>query len=160
MAKTLDPAIGSAKIKKPRAAAPRKQAATKTAAEEISAVKSAAKEYAEKAKDYGQQAKGKAKTAANDGKARAAEAVSNLGHMIEESATTIDEKVGEKYGNYARSAAGAVTDFADRIEKKEVDELVDDAKEMVRKSPGIAIGAAAVVGFMLARMFRSSDKGW
>ena len=31
-----------------------------------------------------------------------------------------------------------------------------DAREMVRKSPGVAVGIAAVAGFLLARLFRGS----
>ena len=71
----------------------------------------------------------------------------------------IDEKVGPKYGDYARSAAKSIQDAADWVEQKDLVELGEDAKEFVRKSPGLAVGLAAVAGFMLARLFRggSSD---
>ena len=35
---------------------------------------------------------------------------------------------------------------------KSVDDLLDSARELVRKSPGVAIGAAAAVGFVVARL--------
>jgi ElaB/YqjD/DUF883 family membrane-anchored ribosome-binding protein len=47
-------------------------------------------------------------------------------------------------------------DAAARLDAKDLDELAEDAREFVRKSPGMAVGIAAVAGFMLARMFRGS----
>lgn len=92
---------------------------------------------------------------ADDGKSRATGALDELAKTIEDAASTIDEKVGEQFGGYARSASGAVTNFADGLRNKDVDDLLDDAREFVRKSPGIAIGAAAAVGFVLARLVQS-----
>ena len=36
-----------------------------------------------------------------------------------------------------------------------VDELVDDVRDFVRASPGVAIGIAATVGFTLARLVQA-----
>ena len=38
---------------------------------------------------------------------------------------------------------------------KTVDDLIDDTRDFVRKSPGIAIGIAAVAGFMLVRLIKT-----
>jgi ElaB/YqjD/DUF883 family membrane-anchored ribosome-binding protein len=46
---------------------------------------------------------------------------------------------------------------AAKIEAKELSELGDDAKEFVKKSPGLAIGMAAVAGFLLSRLFKGSS---
>ena len=75
--------------------------------------------------------------------------------LIRDSAGTIDESVGKQYGDYARSAADAVEDFAGKVDAKQVDDIVDDARNFVRKSPAIAIGAAAAVGFLISRLVRS-----
>ena len=40
---------------------------------------------------------------------------------------------------------------------KELAELGEDAKEFVRKSPGLAIGLAAVAGFVLSRLFKGGS---
>ena len=116
-------------------------------------------EMAGEAKVKGQQAKDRAFEMANEGKAKASTAISGLSKMVNDNAPVIDEKVGPKYGDYARSAAKSIQDAADWVEKKDLVELGEDAKEFVRKSPGLAVGLAAVAGFMLARMFRggSSD---
>lgn len=92
---------------------------------------------------------------ADDGKARATGALDELARAIDDAAGTIDEKVGDQFGGYARSASGAVTNFADTLRNKDVDDLLEDAREFVRKSPGVAIGAAAAVGFVLARVLRA-----
>ncbi len=96
-----------------------------------------------------------ARTAAERGKDRASEAVGSLGKLLRDSAPTIDENVGANYGDYARSAADSVEGFADKINAKPVDEMVEDARQFVRKSPAVAIGAAAAIGFVLARLIRS-----
>lgn len=97
---------------------------------------------------------------ADDGKSRATGFLDELAKTIDDAAGTIDDKVGAQFGGYARNASGAVTNFADTLRNKDVDALLDDAREFVRKSPGVAIGAAAAVGFVLARLLRSGiDEG-
>lgn len=114
----------------------------------------------DKSSEIKSQVSEKIRVAANEGKAKTGEAANNISKMIEDSAATIDKNIGEKYGNYARSAAGAVSSFGERLNSKEVDELVDDARNFVRKSPAVAIGAAAAIGFVISRLIKSgaSDK--
>lgn len=101
------------------------------------------------------QASGKAREYAVDGKTRAADALGEFSRAVSESAQSIDERLGAEYGDYARRAADAVSGFADTLRSKDVDELIDDARAIVRKSPVIAIGTAAAVGFALARLIKS-----
>ena len=92
---------------------------------------------------------------ADSGKTRASDALDELARAVGDTAETIDERLGEEYGEYARRAADAVSGFADTLRRKEVDELYDNVRDAVRKSPGIAIGIAAVVGFTLVRLVKS-----
>lgn len=101
------------------------------------------------------QATEKVRAYASDGKQRATTALDDLSQLVNETAQSIDEKLGPQYGDYARSAASAVSGFADTVRNKDVDELFDDAREIVRKSPGVAIGAAAVIGFGLVRLLKA-----
>jgi ElaB/YqjD/DUF883 family membrane-anchored ribosome-binding protein len=89
---------------------------------------------------------------ADEGKARAGEALGQVSQLLNDAAAQVDEKIGSQYGQYARSAAGQVQTFADQLNAKSVDELVDDVRALVRKSPAVAIGAAAAVGFVVARV--------
>lgn len=97
----------------------------------------------------------RAREAATSGKDKASEALEGFGKILRESAEQIDEKVGAQYGDYARKAADAVDDFADKMDAKQVDDILEDTRQFIRKSPGVAIGAAAAIGFVLARLVRS-----
>lgn len=112
--------------------------------------------WQEDAKAYGEQAKTKAGELATQGKAKTSEALSALGKSVADNAGVIDDKLGEKYGDYARTAARSIQETAAKIDSKSVEELGEDAKEFVRKSPGLAVGLAAVAGFLVARMFKGS----
>jgi ElaB/YqjD/DUF883 family membrane-anchored ribosome-binding protein len=102
------------------------------------------------------QVKERASGLAVDGKAKASEALAGLSKLVSENAGLIDDKVGAKYGDYARSAAQSLQDVSARLDAKSLEELGDDAREFVRQSPGLAVGIAAVGGFMLARLLRGS----
>lgn len=97
----------------------------------------------------------KAKVFAEDGKSRAGGALDELSKMLHDAAGTVDEKVGEQYGQYARSAADAVSNFSNSLKAKQVDDLIDDARDFVKKSPAVAIGTAAAIGFVLARLAKA-----
>ena len=97
----------------------------------------------------------KAKAAAEDGKTRATGALDELATMLRGAGGTVDEKVGDQYGQYARSAADAVANFSQSLQSKQVDEIIDEAREFVKKSPAIAIGTAAAIGFVLARLVKA-----
>ena len=95
---------------------------------------------------------------ASEGKTRASGAISSLGKAVEDNAKLVDEQMGVTYGDYMRSAGRSIQHAADRLDAKELTELADEARDFVRSSPGVAIGLAAAGGFMLARLFKGSDK--
>jgi ElaB/YqjD/DUF883 family membrane-anchored ribosome-binding protein len=92
---------------------------------------------------------------ADGGKARASDALEELSRIVADTADSIDERLGGQYGEYARKASDAVSSFAGTLRSTDVDELYENVRETVRKSPGIAIGVAAVVGFTLARLAKA-----
>ena len=96
----------------------------------------------------------KAADLAREGKTKASEAISSLGKIVSDNAGTLDEKLGAKYGDYARTASRSLQETAAKLDAKSVDELGEDARQAVRKSPATAVGIAAVAGFMLARLVR------
>jgi ElaB/YqjD/DUF883 family membrane-anchored ribosome-binding protein len=109
------------------------------------------------AKAYGEQARGRAGELATEGKGRLAEAIGALSRAVSDTAATVDERLGAKYGDYARTASRSLEDYSTRLDQRSVEELGEDAREFVRKSPGLAVGMAAVGGFLLARLFRGSN---
>ena len=102
------------------------------------------------------QATDKARDLATTGKDRATAALDSLVQTVEDAAGEIDEKLGSQYGDYARRAAQYIGNFSDSFRDKDVDDLFNDAREFVKKSPAVAIGAAAALGFVVARLARSS----
>lgn len=111
-----------------------------------------------KAAEFKGQAADKARSYAEEGMARASAGLESVAKMIGDSASQIDEKLGATYGDYARRAADAVAGFSDTLREKQVDDLVDGARDLVRRSPALAIGAAAAAGFVIARVIKAGSE--
>jgi hypothetical protein len=101
------------------------------------------------------QAGDKARGLVTQGLERTAEALANVSKMVGDTADGIEERLGTEYGDYARRAAGAIENAANTIAEKDPDELIDDTRNFVRNSPGVALAGAAVVGFVVARLVKS-----
>ena len=101
------------------------------------------------------QAAEKARGLVGQGLERSAEALSNVSRLVGETAEGLDERLGEEYGEYARRAAGAIDNAANSLASKDPDELVDDTRQFIRKSPGVALAGAAIAGFAIARLIKS-----
>lgn len=122
-------------------------------------VSETATDWVGEAKVYAGQAKEKGAALAVEGKAKASDALTSLGKVISDNAATIDEKLGVQYGDYARTAARSIQETAAKLEAKDLGELGNDVKDFVQKSPGVAIGIAAVAGFAIAKLLSGgSDK--
>ena len=165
-------AAASAKAAPKKTAAPKKAAPKKAAASASASnmkgfkmsltdmttdAKAKASQWKDEASKYTDQASVRAKELANEGKTKTAGAMGSLAQMIEDAAPQVDEKLGSQYGDFARTAAKTVSGMATSLEKQDVDQLVNTTRDFVKKSPAVAIGAAAVAGFVLARMFKSSN---
>ena len=109
---------------------------------------------ATKGSAYAEQAKAKGGELAVEGKHRASEALTSLSRVVADNAAKVDDNLGPKYGDHVRNAARGLQDAATHIDTKSYDELGDEAREFVRKNPGLSVGIAAFTGYVLARMFR------
>jgi ElaB/YqjD/DUF883 family membrane-anchored ribosome-binding protein len=106
------------------------------------------------------QAADKARGLVGQGLERGSEALANVSKLIGDTASGLDDRLGSQYGDYARKAASTIEDTANRIAAKDADELIEDTREFVRKSPGVALAGAAVLGFALVRLVKSGlDQG-
>jgi hypothetical protein len=80
-----------------------------------------------------EQAADKARGFVGQGLERSSEALGNVSKLVGDTAAGLDERLGEEYGDYA-----------------------------VRKSPGVALAGAAIIGFALVRLVKSGldrDRG-
>ncbi|MBY0285276.1 MAG: hypothetical protein K2W81_15105 [Sphingomonas sp.] len=131
-----------------------------TAAEETTdATQEAGTSFKDGATNFAKQAADKARDLASDGKARAGDALDEVSRLMGTAADTVDQKLGENYGQYARSAADGIASFSESLKAKEIDDLVADVQGFVRKSPAVAIGIAAALGFVVARLVKAGMDG-
>ena len=106
------------------------------------------------------QAADKTRELVGQGLGRSGEALANVSKLVGDTASSLDDRLGAEYGEYARKAATALEEAAGRLSAKDPDELIDDTREFVRKSPGIALAGAAIIGFALVRLIKSGlDQG-
>lgn len=115
----------------------------------------AAQQLKDEASKLGTQAADRAREFAGQGKEKATGALDEVAKLFEGAALDVDSRLGEEYGKYARSAAQGISNLAESLRGKEVDDLIADASEFVKKSPVIAVGAAAALGFVVARLIKS-----
>jgi len=101
------------------------------------------------------QAADKARGLVGQGLERGSEALANVSKLIGDTASGLDERLGSQYGDYARKAASTIEETANKLASKDADELIEDTRGFVRKSPGIALAGAAVIGFALVRLVKS-----
>lgn len=101
------------------------------------------------------QAGEKARGFVSQGLGRTSEALANVARMVGDTAPGIEERLGPEYGDYARRAAGSIENAANSIAGKDPDELIDDTRNFIRNSPGVALAGAAVVGFVVARLLKT-----
>lgn len=119
------------------------------------AFESAKKAFGSTASSFTDQAGAKVRDYTSQGKDRAVEALDNVAGLVGDAAAQVSDRLGEQYGGYIQQAAEAVGGLANTLREKDADELFDDARNLVRNSPGIAIAAAAAVGFLIARVVKS-----
>lgn len=99
--------------------------------------------------------------AAGTGKDKAADALHGIADAVRDLADRADAE-GEtgSAARFARRAADGMDRLSDVLKDKSLDDFGQDVRTFVRERPAIAIGAAAVLGFALARMLKSgSDDG-
>lgn len=101
------------------------------------------------------QAADKTRGLVGQGLERSSEALANVSRLVGDTASGLDERLGDEYGDYARKAATAIDEVANSLASKDPDQLIDDTRNFVRKSPGVALAGAAIIGFALARLVKS-----
>jgi ElaB/YqjD/DUF883 family membrane-anchored ribosome-binding protein len=105
------------------------------------------------------QATGKAREFAEGGKDRTTQLLDDLSEIIHDAARSIDERLGDQYGEYAHKAGDAVSGLAGNLRDKSLQDLVEGTRSIVRKSPAVTVGTAALLGFILVRLVKSGLEG-
>lgn len=95
---------------------------------------------------------------AAQGKDRVTDSLDGVAKYVGDIAAQVEEKLGPQYAGYARQAADAVSGISASLRDKDVEELFEDARGYVRKSPAVAIGAAAAAGFLISRLVKAGSE--
>lgn len=111
--------------------------------------------FFERIEQFRTQGYDKARDYAVTGKDKATGALDDLLATINDAAGQIDGKIGAQYGDYARKAAESLGGFNDALKGKDVDELFADARALIARAPAVAVGTAAVLGFVIARLAKA-----
>lgn len=101
------------------------------------------------------QASGKAREFAEGGKDRTTQLLDDIAEIIHDAARSIDDRLGDQYGEYAHKAGDAVQGLAGNLREKNLEDLIEGTRSIVRKSPAVTVGTAALLGFILVRLVKS-----
>ena len=78
--------------------------------------------------------------------------VSDTAADVKEKLTELGRDVAAQLSETAQSATDKVKAAADYVRQTELTAIAEDVKEIVKRYPGWTLAAAAVVGFLLARV--------
>jgi len=102
------------------------------------------------------QAGDRARGLADDGKRQTTDFLQTVARIVEDAAGSVEERLGGQYAGFGRRASESISSLASTLDERSVDDLIENARTFVQRSPAVAIGIAAVVGFAVARVARSS----
>ena len=94
---------------------------------------------------------------AETGRDQTASILDHVAQLVQNAAGKVEGQVGDQYADYVRKAADSLTSASETLRSKEIDELLGDARDYIKSSPALAIGAAAAAGFLLARVIKAGQ---
>lgn len=103
-------------------------------------------------------AKHRARSLLDNQKGRAAERLEGVAHTIRELSNQMRERHQDSVAQYAERAADQTEYLSIYIRDTDIDEFVDDAQDMARRQPGVFLGGAFALGFLMARFLKSSGQ--
>lgn len=108
------------------------------------------------AKEKVEQQAEKARAAGETGKARAAEEIDRLSDAAEAAAEAYERDGGDGMAAYAHSLSDSMSQFADRLRERSVEDLAQDARRIARDNPTAFLLGSVAVGVGLSRFFKAS----
>src|SRR5688572_18899683 len=91
-------------------------------------------------------------------KESAAEELTSFADVMHDAARKFEEKNDAGVGGYVQKAADYVERLSSSLREKNLEEILQEGKALLRKHPTVALGMAAVVGVAIGRFFRASGK--
>ena len=92
---------------------------------------------------------------ADDGKGQVTATLDGLITVVREISDKLQDGSFGPVGGYAKDAADTLQGWTDGIKNRSVEDLIDDGRELVRKTPAVAVGVAVAAGFVLSRVLKA-----
>ncbi|HEY0845886.1 MAG TPA: hypothetical protein VGE12_11000 [Noviherbaspirillum sp.] len=132
-----------------------KPSATGSIKESGSKIANEARKYAG---DMTNRAKEKGRTMFDQQKETAVGQVHSVAHAFRNTAGNLQGEGQNQVARYIEMAADQLESLGGRLREKDLDTLVADAQNMVRRSPGTFFAGSVAAGFLLARFLKSSSE--
>jgi molecular chaperone GrpE (heat shock protein) len=102
------------------------------------------------------EAKGQVKSTLSDQKGKAAENFNQVASVLRRTSQELSANENQTFAHYAEAAADQVERFSGYLKNHEVDELVNDLRDVARRQPEMFVAGALAAGFLIGRFLKSS----
>ena len=110
------------------------------------------------ASDVANQTKERGKSMLEQRKGDAAKQMDTIAHAFRASAEQLDKEGQGQPGRYVEMMADQIESLGRQLREKNVDELLESAQNLARRSPATFVAGSVAVGFLLARFLKSSSE--
>lgn len=93
---------------------------------------------------------------ADEGKAQVTQTLDGIVEAAREIASKLESSGAAPIARYAHQAADAVAGWSSAIDRKSVEDVLEDTRTLVRTSPAIAVGISLAAGFVLSRFLKAT----
>ena len=91
-------------------------------------------------------------------KSAAGEELHSVADVMRDAARRFEERQEGGVAEYVQKAADYVDRVSSTLRERDMEDLMVEVKEQLRRKPAVVLGAAAVVGFALGRFLRASTQ--
>jgi hypothetical protein len=91
------------------------------------------------------------------GRSELAEHVGSVAQVLQDVGKQLRDNQEDTIARYADRAGSGVQRLSEYLEQRDTQELLRDVKTFAKNHPGVFLGGAALVGFAMARFFKSSE---
>lgn len=92
-------------------------------------------------------------------KDRMTQGLETIADALRQTSRNLTEKNQGSIACYTEGIADQVDRFSGYFREKDINEFVHEAEDLARRRPGLFLGAAFAMGFLLARFLKSSSQG-
>jgi hypothetical protein len=127
--------------------------------DETGAVQSVLGQARDVALNMARKAKSGLRSRLDDRRHDLAEGIDDLGAAVAGAAGKLEQQGHPSIAGYAQRAGKALQQYSSRLGEKSLDDIADDLGRAIQQRPGLLLAGCFLVGFVTARLLKSSDSG-